>query len=311
MTQAQTDAPDRGPAAVGAGPLFMVAAVTVFAVQDGISKLLVLEHPPVFIAMLRYWAFAAFVIALSATRPGGVRAAARSARPWVQILRGCLLAAQIVLVTFSFAAVGLAETHAVMAFTPLLVAAMGATFLGERVTARGWAAIAAGAAGVLFLLAPKLAASEGGAADGPGLLALTPLACAVIFASYNALTRWVGDRDPPSVSFFYTGVAGCAVLSLIGPFYWSELQGAEWGWMALLCVTGAGGHYLLIKAYERSEAARLQPIAYLQAVLASAIGVLAFAEPLTAWLLVGGGVVIAAGLYGVARPKARSLARRG
>jgi drug/metabolite transporter (DMT)-like permease len=280
------------------GIALMLAAMTVFASQDGISRLLAEDIPPLFIVMIRYWAFAAFVLALSSSRPGGVRAQAQTARLVPQIIRGLMLVAQIVLITYSFVALGLAETHALMAVYPLLIAAMSALFLGERVDKLQWAAIGAGFLGVLILLQPT-----GGVFD---VRALVPLFCAVLFAAYGVLTRWVGQVDRPSVSFFYTGIAGAVGSSLIGPFFWSEMTSTQWAWMALLCVTGAGGHFLLIKAYEVSEAARLQPFAYWQLVLASLIGVFIFGEILDLPLLIGTGIVVAAGLFTLWRAQARA-----
>ncbi len=44
----------------------------------------------------------------------------------------------------------------------------------------------------------------------------------------------------------------------------------------MLCVTGALGHWLLIRCYEVAEASAVQPFAYLQLVFASAIGLRGF-----------------------------------
>lgn len=277
------------------GILFMIATMTVFSLQDGVSKLLALEHPPIFIVMLRYWAFAGFAVLVSQARPGGVRGSARTARPLIQVVRGLLLVVQICLMTYSFATLGLAETHAVMAIYPLLIAGMGALLLKERVDGAQWAAIAVGFVGVIILLDP------GARVFDPR--ALIPLLCAGMFAAYGILTRWVGGTDPPSVSFFYTGVTGAAGITLVGPFFWSDMTDGQWAWMALLCVLGMSGHFLLIKAYETAEASVLQPFAYLQLVMTSVIGVLAFAEVLDAPLLIGSAIVVGAGLFAVSRAR--------
>lgn len=282
------------------GILFMIATMTVFSLQDGVSKLLALDHPPIFVVMIRYWAFASFVVLLSQTRPGGIRAAARTHRPVVQVIRGMLLVLQICLMTYSFAALGLAETHAVMAVYPLLIAAMGAILLKERVDTAQWAAIGVGFVGVVVLLEPG-----GGVFD---IKAFIPLFCAGIFATYSILTRWVGGADAPPVSFFYTGVAGAVAITLIGPLYWTEMSGESWIWMGVLCVLGMTGHFLLIKAYEIAEAGSLQPFAYLQLVMTSVIGVVAFDEVLDLPLLIGAAIVVGAGLFALAR--ARQLASR-
>ncbi|MEM9029445.1 MAG: DMT family transporter [Pseudomonadota bacterium] len=266
----------------------MIATMALFATQDGISRHLAADHHPIFIVMIRYWAFAAFVVTLSANRPGGLRVVARTAHPLAQTARGLLLAAQICVVTYSFDRLGLAETHAIMSVYPLLVAAGGAIFLGERIAVVQWAAIAFGFVGVLIIVRPGSGVFEP--------FALVPLLCAVGFATYGILTRWVGKRDTAATSFFFTGIAGAAGISLIGPFFWSELTGSAWLFLAALCVIGASGHFLLIKAYETAEVAALQPFAYVQLMLASAIGVIVFNESLSATLIVGSIIVVGAGL---------------
>lgn len=66
------------------GYFFTILAVTIFAVQDGISKYLGTHYSPIFITMIRYWVFAAFVILL-AIRSGGIAKAASTKRPFLQI----------------------------------------------------------------------------------------------------------------------------------------------------------------------------------------------------------------------------------
>lgn len=69
--------------------------------------------------------------------------------------------------------------------------------------------------------------------------------------------------------------------------------------MALLCVSGALGHFLLIRAYQRTQASQLQPFAYLQLVTASALGVIVFGEALSWTTLLGAAIVVLAGLSNV------------
>jgi len=77
------------------GILLMIATAFVFSVQDAISRHLASEYNVLMVVMIRYWFFAAFVIALAKRQAGSIRAASRSRRPVVQAFRGLLLAAQI------------------------------------------------------------------------------------------------------------------------------------------------------------------------------------------------------------------------
>jgi drug/metabolite transporter (DMT)-like permease len=280
------------------GILLMVTAMIVFAFQDAISKYLATHYSPVFVAMIRYWFFAVFVVALSARRAGGLRAVMRTAHPVVQCVRGALLAFEIVVMITGFAMLGLVESHAIFAGYTLIVTALSGPVLGEKVGWRRWAAIGVGFAGVLIILRP-----------GAGVLdvrSLIPLLATVMFALYHLATRWANRSDGSATSFFYTGVAGAAAITLVGPYFWTPMVGWDWGWMLLLSMTGMTGHYLLIRALDSAEASAIQPFAYLQLVFASAIGVGVFGERLDAALVVGGALVVAAGLFTWWRERVRS-----
>ena len=94
------------------------------------------------------------MVAISARKAGGVRAAARTNQPLLQITRGLVLAAEICIAVYGFTLLGLVESHAVFACYPLLVAALSGPILGEKVGWRRWAAIAVGFVGVLIILNP-------------------------------------------------------------------------------------------------------------------------------------------------------------
>ena len=84
------------------------------------------------------------------------------------------------------------------------------------------------------------------------------------------------------------------------------MTAADWGWMALLCVTGATGHYLLIKTYEVAEASAVQPFAYLQLPFASALGLVVFGETLRPNVALGAALIVAAGLFTLARARRKA-----
>lgn len=282
------------------GYAFAILAFIIFSVQDAVSKHLGMAYPPVLVAMFRYWAFAAFAILLAMRARGGLKAAAATRRPLLQVARGMLLAIQIPIAISAFALVGLAQSQAIFASGPLIVALLSVPILGEKVGWRRWTAIGVGLCGVLLILSPS-----GG--DFSPLIVL-PIATAVIGAIYGLLTRLVSRVDGPMTSFFYIGTVGAVALSIAGPFFWTPLSPSDWKWMILLCCTGIAGHFLLIKAYDNLHAVAVQPITYLQLVLASGIAVIVFGETLKANMVIGAVIVVGAGLFTVWRENV--LARR-
>ena len=276
------------------GIRFVLMAMVAFAVQDGTSKYLAGEYPPQFFIMIRYWMFAVFVTLLVARRPGGIRAAARTKMPRLQVFRGVLLAAQIVLVVVSFDRLGLAETHAIFSVHPLLATLLAVPMLGERIGWRRAGAIIVGFIGVLMILRPGL-----------GLFrpeALIPLAIAAMMSVYTITTRMVSRADGSAMpAFFWLGVAGAVALTLVGPFYWTPMRLADVGWLLLHSAVAMFGHYCLIRALEATEAVRIQPFTYLQMIFAVPIGAFIFGEPVDRWVIAGMVIVIGAGLYAIWR----------
>lgn len=271
------------------GILLMIITTIVFASQDGLSKYLATEYNVYMVVMIRYWFFAAFVISMSSRRTGGIKRVAKTKSPILQIFRSVILVAEMCITILAFTLLGLAETHAIFASYPLIIAMLSGPILGEYVGWRRWLAICVGFIGILIILNP-----------GNGIFspyALVPLAGAILFALYGLLTRYVGQYDNSSTSFFWTGVVGSIAMTVIGLNFWDPVSRSDWSIMLLLSASGVVGHYLLIKCYEVAEASAVQPFAYLQLIWASMIGIIIFEEQITTNVLIGACIIVGAGLF--------------
>lgn len=271
------------------GILLMIVTTFVFALQDGISRHLAEEYNVLMIVMIRYWFFAAFVISVAARKSGSIKAAAATKQPVLQITRGALLALEICVMVTGFTLLGLVESHAIFACYPLLIAALSGPILGEKVGWRRWVAIGIGFVGVLVILQP------GTTVFAPA--AVIPLVAALMFALYGLLTRYAARKDTTATSFFWTGTTGAVIMTLLGIWLWEPMIGSDWAWMGALCVTGALGHWLLIRCYEVAEASAVQPFAYLQMVFASSIGIFILGETLRPNVAIGAAIIVSAGLF--------------
>jgi len=271
------------------GIMLMSLTMLIFASQDGISRYLAGEYNVLMVVMIRYWFFAAFVLTVSAKRAGSIANAARTQQPVLQAFRGVLLAVEVCVMVAAFTLLGLIESMAIFISYPLIVAALSGPILGEKVGLYRWAAIGIGFLGVMVILQP-----------GDGVFspyALVAVTSALMFALYTLLTRYAARKDTAATSFFWTGVAGAVAMTLIGVWFWEPMAPRDWLWMLALCISGATGHYLLIKTYEVAEASAVQPFAYLQLVFVSVIGLLVFDEDLRTNVVIGAGLVITAGVF--------------
>ena len=271
------------------GIFLMVITTIVFASQDGLSKYLATEYNVYMVVMIRYWFFAAFVMTISSRKPGGVKQVAKTKTPLLQIFRSLILVTEMCVTILAFTLLGLAETHAIFASYPLIIAMLSGPILGEHVGWRRWLAICVGFFGILIILNP-----------GNGIFspyALVPLAGAILFALYGLLTRYAGQYDNSSTSFFWTGIVGCIAMTAIGLNFWDPVSQGDWSIMLILSASGMLGHFLLIKCYEVAEASAVQPFAYLQLIWASLIGVIIFGEQITTNVLIGACIIVGAGLF--------------
>lgn len=275
------------------GPFYALLAVTIFAGQDSITKVIGSSYHPVQITMVRYWAFALFAIIWALRSPKGFRETIHTDHLLLQIARSFLLVGQIIISILSFAYVGLALSQAIFAASPLVVAILSVPLLGETVGWRRWVAIIIGMSGMLLIINPF----------GQELTFwfFMPVLCTITLGFYNISTRIAGRHDPASVSFFYTGIIGLIVTSIIGPFFWSPVTPTDWAWLIGLCLTGVSGHYFLIKALALTESVTVQTITYFQLVYELFIGYFIFREDVTMAMLAGSAVVVAAGSFTIWR----------
>ena len=277
------------------GVLLMFGTTFVFAVQDGLSMHLSSTYNVFMVVMVRYWFFAAFVMTISAKKAGGLRKVAQTRQPYLQAFRGILLATEICIMVSGFTFLGLVESLAIFSSYTLIVAAMSGPILGETVGWRRWIAIVVGLFGVLIILKPGLGIFSS--------YAVIPLVAAFMFALYSLLTRYAARQDSSATSFFWTGVMGCIVMTAVGAFNLQNMIITDWILMLCLCLTGATGHWLLIRCYEVAEASEVQPFTYLQLVFGATIGVLVFGEVIEANVAIGAVLVVAAGLFTLWRTK--------
>ena len=266
----------------------MIITTFVFAIQDGISLYLAGRYNTVTIVTIRYWFFAVFVILLLKKPWKGSNNSISSRHLLLQIIRGLLLVLEVCVMVYAFTKLGLVQSHAIFIIYPLLIAFLAGPLLKETVTLSRWIAIVMGFCGVFIILQPEVLVFN--------LLYLVPFCSALMFAIYAILTRYVTANDSSEVSFFWTGIIGAIAITFWGPFFWDPPVGGDWLWMGALCLSGAFGHYLLIKTLETAEASAIQPFSYFQLVFASIFGVIIFNEAITIKVFVGTSIIILAGL---------------
>ena len=282
-------------ASTGRGIACVLVAWLLFACMDAGSKQLAEDYSIVQILWLRFLSLA--VIAAWLVRRQGGTTAFRTHHFWLQGARSLLLVVEIGLFIWTITVLPLANAHAILAVTPLLVTALSVPLLGERVGIRRWSAIGVAFIGMLVILRPGLGVMHP--------MALVALLCAAMFALYQILTRVVSRADPPLTTLFYTALVGAAGLTVVGPFHWTAPDAAGWALFGLVAGLGASGHFLLIKALQLAPASSLQPYSYTILIWATAVGFVVFGNLPDLATVAGALIIAASGIYTFARERKR------
>ena len=280
------------------GIALMVLAMFLLSIMDAISKYLTDTLAVPQILAIRFWIFLIFALALASSN--GLGLTIRSATPGLQLLRSLIMLGQMSAFIFAVSYLPLADVGAIFAVAPLLVMVLAAVFLGEKIGPRRAAAVAFGFIGVLIIIRPGT-----GVFDPISLIALGGASC---WACFQILLRLVGRRDSAQTTTLFSAMVGCAAFSMVAPFVWRTPAPMTWAWLLVLGSLGAIGHYLLSTAFRHAPASTLQPFAYTMPLWAIVIGWFVFHDIPDRWTFIGGGLVIASGLYALRRERVAAQA---
>jgi drug/metabolite transporter (DMT)-like permease len=187
---------------------------------------------------------------------------------------------------------------AVLEFSyPVWVALAAPFFLGETLTTRRIVAVLLGFAGILLVVRPGMVPLNAGT--------LAALACAFGFAGSALITRKLTqDQSTLCILFWLTvmqAIMGLAFAGYDGAMTW---PGAEtWPWVILIGVTGLGAHFCLTTALSLAPATLVTPVEFLRLPLIAGAGALIYLEPFDPFVLIGSGVIFAANLLNLWRPR--------
>jgi drug/metabolite transporter (DMT)-like permease len=247
--------------------LLIVGAVACFAVADSIIKTLASRYPVPLLVWARWGAQVLAMVVWLAPKMGFDMIRTRQLK--MQLARGVLLIVSSFCFFVALRYLPLADATALNYLTPTLVILMAIAFLGERLTAARGAFVLAGLAGMLMIVQPG--------ADIFNAASLLCIMSASCYAVYQITTRMLAGEDP-RVTLFYPALVGVAIMTLVWPWFGSQIDVA-WPDVALMLalgVLGTIGHFLFILAFQRAPASGLTPFTYVHLVFATIIGWLAF-----------------------------------
>lgn len=266
----------------------MLVGVFTFSLMDAGLKTLSTRYPALEVTTLRATASLPFLLAWIAWTRSWHRLGITSVLLYV--VRVALGIGMLVTFIYSVSVQPLSDSYAVYMSAPLMVAGLSHAFLGERAPPARWAAIALGLAGVLIALKPRGA----GFVSPGGLAAAASAAC---YAVSVILIRVLGRTDSNQAMVIWYVLALSVVAGALAAPGWQPVDPGHWPVIAFVGLTGALGQFLFTAAFRLGPSSTVAPFEYTALVWGLALDFLVFGHAPLPRVLVGGAIVIAAGIY--------------
>lgn len=199
----------------------------------------------------------------------------------------------------------IADVEALLFASILFIALLSGPILGERVGWHRMTAVLVGFVGVVIMLRPT-----------PGLwqpAAFLGVAAALFSALRDIWARKMRATENPNAMMMCSEIM---LLTASGLTAFAGVAFLEWkpvpfdGDLMLMALNGlifGGAQYALILAFRQGEAAAVAPFRYSAAIWAVTFGYLIFDDLPDLFVIVGGGIVIASGLYILHRETQRTV----
>lgn len=280
----------------GSGILLALIAFSGFPVGDAFIKSMAGDWPAPAVAALRFTIGAVALAVILYWREG--KAGFEISRPWLHAARGLALAAVTITFFSAIYVMPLADAVAISFVSPILTALLSGWLLKEKMRPSTWIATIVAFGGVLIMLRPNVAAF--------GWVAVLPLFAAAAMSSMLILNRMVSRQRSIFAAQFYIAFWASVFLTVAaigGHFLVPSMHIAsapDWDVVlrcAIVAITATSCHFLLYMATMRTTAAAIAPIVYVQIIVASAISVFIFDDPIDPLALVGGSLILLSGLF--------------
>ena len=275
----------------GLGVVLYLVGVGLFAINDALGKWLVADYGVGQLMMLRSIG-AVIVLAPMILK---LRVNFIDPRqPWLQVVRVLCAAVDTFAFYYATRTMPLADVMTFYMATPLIVTALSAPLLGEKVERFRWIAVLIGFVGVLIALRPS-----------PQMFSrAAPIALfgATTFALSQTITRELrGVHWLPLV--FWQFVGGGLIGAATVPWAWTTPNLFDLGLMFLVGAVSMTCFIFIVRALALARAAVLAPLQYSAILWAAILGWLVWRDAPTLPIIVGNAVIIGSGLFVAARGK--------
>jgi drug/metabolite transporter (DMT)-like permease len=261
----------------------MIVTGLCFVAVTASVKMVGTEVPAAQSAFLRYALGLVFLIPMWPA----VRAARLDRTTWGLFgLRGAFHAVAVILWFYSMARIPIADVTALNYLNPIYVMLLAVLFLGERLGPWRIGAVVTAFVGTLIIVRPGFREIDIGH--------IAMLFTAVAMAASYFMAKFLTGKAKPQVVVFMLSVIVPVILLPFALMVWVPVGWAALGWLFLTASFATAGHYSMTLAFAAAPLAVTQPVTFLQLIWATLVGVVLFGEPADGFVMLGGGLIIAA-----------------
>jgi len=207
----------------------------------------------------------------------------------IHILRGIIGTCLGLSSVFVFAALPLTTVYTAIFTQPFFAVMLSVFIYKEDICWRRWFAIAVGFGGVLIAFRPWEASLD---LSLLGTLFVIPILVAVLYTVMRSM-----KNASLFATGFYPNLVSCLVTMPFVLYAFPSIEPLHIAGFIALGILATSAFLALSTAYKIADASAVAPMHYVQMIWGVIYGFIFFGDIPTAWMMAGGAVVMASGLY--------------
>ncbi|WP_378228299.1 DMT family transporter [Aquamicrobium segne] len=232
-------------------------------------------------------------------------------RPLGHLARGFIGVCSMSLMFTALARLPLADAITLNYAQPLMVVVFSSLFLGEPVRLYRWGAVVIGFVGVIIISWPELTLLRSGVSmEDPQLVGVMAALAGTMTSAVAAILvrHLVASERTTTIVLWFSLMASVISLGTY-PFGWEAISALQIIMLVACGVFGGIAQLFMTAAYRHAEISVVAPFEYTSIILAIIIGYVVFSDLPSIYMLAGGAIVVAAGLFIIFREHQLGLNR--
>lgn len=256
--------------------------------------------------------FAIFPIVIFLAWRGELASGLKTSHPFGHLWRGVIGTTAMALGFYGLTLIPLPDNTTIGYATPLLIVVLSAVLLKEQVRLYRWSAVLVGLVGVLIIMWPQLTllTNPTAATSAAAIGAIATFLGSAVAAGAMLMVRHLVQTERSTTIVIYFSLTSTLLGLMTLPFGWVMPTPEQWLMLISAGVAGGIAQILLTESYRHADMSVIAPFEYSSLILSLLLGYLVFGDVPTVQTILGGLIVVAAGIFIIYREHQLGLERR-